>query len=90
MGGARHEDDRRRRTSRGRWVRGPLNGVLRWLLPRLVSILSYAIFRTCRIVFVDREHEDRFVTHGRHIIFAGLHEGMMMLPYTSATAPAAW
>ena len=71
----------RRRTGRGRWIRGPLNGVLRWLLPRLVSSFSYAIFRTCRIVFVHREHEDQFVARGRHIIFAGLHEGMMMLPY---------
>jgi hypothetical protein len=71
-------------------VRGPLNGVLRWLLPRLVSVLSHAIFRTCRTVFVHKEHEDRFVKSGRHIIFAGLHEGMMMLPTTFATAPGGW
>lgn len=32
-------------------------------------------------MFINREHEDRFVAHGRHIIFAGLHEGMMLLPY---------
>lgn len=70
-----------RRTSVGRILRGPLNGLLRWLLPRLIQFLSYAIFRTSRITFVDREHEDRFVKHGRQIIFAGLHEGMMMLPY---------
>jgi len=71
----------RRRTRWGLWLRGPLNGVLRYLLPRLVSGLSYLIFRTCRIVFVDREYEDRFVSRGEPIIFAGLHEGMMMLPY---------
>jgi lysophospholipid acyltransferase (LPLAT)-like uncharacterized protein len=71
----------RRRTRSGRLLRGPLNGALRWLVPRLVSTLSYAIFRTCRIRFVDKEYEDRFVAHGKHIIFAGLHEGMMMLPY---------
>ena len=58
-----------------------MNGALRWLVPRLVSTLSYAIFRTCRIRFIDKEHEDRFVAHGKQIIFAGLHEGMMMLPY---------
>jgi len=58
-----------------------MNGSLRYLAPRMVSTLSYAIFRTCRIRFVDKKHEDRFLAHGEHIIFAGLHEGMMMLPY---------
>jgi len=58
-----------------------MNGSLRYLVPRMVSTLSYAIFRTCRIRFVDKKHEDRFLAHGEHIIFAGLHEGMMMLPY---------
>lgn len=72
---------RRRPTRSGQILRGPLNGALRWLVPRLVSTLSYAIFRTCRIRFIDKEHEDRFVAHGKQIIFAGLHEGMMMLPY---------
>jgi lysophospholipid acyltransferase (LPLAT)-like uncharacterized protein len=71
----------RRHTRSGQLLRGPLNGALRWLLPRMVSALSYAIFRTCRISFVDKGNEDRFVDHGDHIIFAGLHEGMMMLPY---------
>ena len=56
-------------------------GLLGILLPRLITTLSYLIFRTSRIVFVDREHEDRFLDRGEPIIFAGLHEGMMMLPY---------
>jgi hypothetical protein len=47
----------------------------------MVTTLSYAIFYTCRIDFVGREHEDRFLRAGQAIIFAGLHEGMMMLPY---------
>ncbi len=72
---------RRRPTRSGQILRGPLNGTLRWLVPRVVSTLSYGIFKTCRIRFVDKEHEDRCLAHGRHIIFAGLHEGMMMLPY---------
>lgn len=72
---------RRRRSRGGQLLRGPLSGTLRWLLPRAVSTLSYAVFRTCRIVFVDKQHEDRFVGRGDPIIFAGLHEGMMMLPY---------
>ena len=72
---------RRRQTRWGQWLRGPLNGALRYLLPRLVTGLSYLVFRSSRIAFVGREHEDRFVGRGEHIIFAGLHEGMMMLPY---------
>jgi len=71
----------RRRSKSGRLLRSRLGGFLRWLLPRLVTTLSYAIFRTCRIRFVDRHHEDQFVAAGKQIIFAGLHEGMMMLPY---------
>jgi hypothetical protein len=31
--------------------------------------------------FLGKHHEDQFVLAGRQIIFAGLHEGMMMLPY---------
>jgi hypothetical protein len=54
---------------------------LRWFLPRLVTTLSYAIFRTSRIRFLDKHHEDQFLDAGKAIIFAGLHEGMMMLPY---------
>jgi hypothetical protein len=46
-----------------------------------VTGLSYAIFRTSRIQFVDKHHEDQFLDAGKPIIFAGLHEGMMMLPY---------
>ncbi|MDX2167971.1 MAG: lysophospholipid acyltransferase family protein [Deltaproteobacteria bacterium] len=62
-------------------MRGRLNGVLRYLLPRLVQLVSYLIFRTSRIRFVDRELEDRCLENGGQIIFAGLHEAMMMLPY---------
>jgi len=62
----------RPRTRSGQILRGPLNGALRWLVPRMVSTLSYGIFKTCRIRFVDEEHEDRFVAHGKQILFAGL------------------
>jgi lysophospholipid acyltransferase (LPLAT)-like uncharacterized protein len=71
----------RRRSKPGRLLRSRLGGLLRWLLPRLVTTLSYGIFRTCRIRFVDKHYEDQFVAAGKQIIFAGLHEGMMMLPY---------
>ncbi len=62
-------------------LRGPLNGLLRYLLPRLLHWGSYLIFRTSRITLLHREYEDRCLEGGRHIIFAGLHEGMIMLPY---------
>jgi len=62
-------------------LRGRLNGMLRYLLPRLIQLVSYVIFRTSRIDFIDRDYEDRALAGDRHIIFAGLHEGMMMLPY---------
>ena len=75
-----HEPPARRSRS-GRLLRGRLNGALRYLLPRLVQLLSYLVFRTSRIRFVDRELEDRCLAGGGQIIFAGLHEGMMMLPY---------
>jgi hypothetical protein len=62
-------------------LRSRLGGALRWLLPRVVTLLSYAIFLTCRVRFVGKHHEDQFLQAGRQIIFAGLHEGMMMLPF---------
>ena len=65
----------------GQLLRGRLNGLLRYLLPRLIQIVSYLIFRTSRIELIDAEYEDRALAGGRHIIFAGLHEAMMMLPY---------
>jgi lysophospholipid acyltransferase (LPLAT)-like uncharacterized protein len=71
----------RRRSRSGRLLRSRLGSTLRWLLPRLVTALSYAIFLTCRTRFVGKHHEDRFLQAGQQIIFAGLHEGMMMLPF---------
>ena len=46
-----------------------------------MTVLSYAIFLTCRMRFVGKHHEDQFLQAGQQIIFAGLHEAMMMLPY---------
>lgn len=51
------------------------------MLPILVVALSRAIFWTCRIEFVGKRHEDEILDAGEQIIFAGWHEGMMMLPY---------
>jgi hypothetical protein len=44
-------------------------------------LLSHLLFRSCRIEFLDKEHEDRWLRSGTPIIFAGLHEGLMMLPF---------
>jgi lysophospholipid acyltransferase (LPLAT)-like uncharacterized protein len=71
----------RRHALANRLLRSRVGGLLRWLLTLLFVWLSYALFRSCRIRFVGKEHEDRFVAHGHHIIYAGWHEGMMMLPY---------
>ncbi len=54
---------------------------LRWLVPKVFFLASYAIFRSCRIVFLDKEHEDQFLRRGLPIIFAGFHQGMLLLPY---------
>jgi hypothetical protein len=89
-----HDDDRelatrtrtkaytpRHRSVGGRLLRSRGGDVLRWLLPRAVVVLSHLIFRSCRIEFRDKEHEDRWLRAGSPIIFAGLHEGLMMLPF---------
>jgi lysophospholipid acyltransferase (LPLAT)-like uncharacterized protein len=55
--------------------------LLRWIVPRLFFVCSYLLFRSCRITYVDKHHEDRFLTRGLPILFAGLHEGMLYLPY---------
>jgi hypothetical protein len=55
--------------------------ILRWLVPRLLFLVSYLVFRSCRIRFVGKEHEDQFIKHGRPILFAGFHEGLLYLPY---------
>ena len=71
----------RRRSRSGRLLRSRFGNVLRRLLPLLIVFLSRVVFRTCRIEFVDKEHEDRLLGAGRQILFAGLHEGMMLLPH---------
>ena len=78
---ARASAKKRRASAGGRLLRSRLGGVLRWLLPRIVVVVSHLLFRSCRIRFVDKRHEDRFLDAGEPIIFAGWHEGMMMLPY---------
>jgi hypothetical protein len=71
----------RHRSVGGRLLRSRLGQLLRWILPRAVVLISHVLFRSCRIEFLDKEHEDRWLHAGRPIIFAGLHEGLMMLPF---------
>ena len=46
-----------------------------------MTVLSRVLALTCRFEFLGKEHEDRIVLGGGQIIFAGLHESMMLLPY---------
>lgn len=52
-----------------------------WVVPKLFFVVSYLLFRSCRIRFLGKEHEDRFLRRGEPICFAGLHQGMLMLPW---------
>jgi lysophospholipid acyltransferase (LPLAT)-like uncharacterized protein len=79
--GATAPRPRRRRSVGGRVVRSRFGGVVRWAVPRLVVGMSHAVFRSCRFQFIDKHHEDQFLDRGRPIIFAGWHEGMLLLPY---------
>jgi lysophospholipid acyltransferase (LPLAT)-like uncharacterized protein len=78
---ARHAPVRRRRTAAGRILRSRAGRFLRWLLPRPLVVVSYLLFGSCRIRFIGKENEDRFIAQGNPIIFAGWHEGLVMLPY---------
>lgn len=71
----------RHRSPGGQLLRSRAGVPLRWLLPRVVVGVSHLLFRSCRITFVGKEHEDRWLDRGLPIIFAGLHEGLMMLPF---------
>jgi lysophospholipid acyltransferase (LPLAT)-like uncharacterized protein len=55
--------------------------VLVWGIPRLFFVVSQLLFRSCRISYVDKEHEDRFLRRGDPICFAGFHQGMLYLPF---------
>jgi lysophospholipid acyltransferase (LPLAT)-like uncharacterized protein len=51
-----------------------------WLVPKIFFWVSHLLFRTCRLRFIGKEHEDVFLRDGRPICFAGLHQGMLYLP----------
>lgn len=55
--------------------------LLRWSVPKLLFGSSYALFASCRISYLGKEHEDQFLRRGQPILFAGFHEGLLLLPY---------
>lgn len=55
--------------------------VLVWSIPKIFFLLSYLLFRSCRITYLGKEHEDQFLRRGEPICFAGLHQGMIYLPF---------
>lgn len=55
--------------------------MLLWGVPKASFALSYLLFRSCRIRFLGKEHEDQFLRRGEPICFAGFHQGMLYLPY---------
>jgi lysophospholipid acyltransferase (LPLAT)-like uncharacterized protein len=52
-----------------------------WVIPKIFFYLSQLLFRSCRLRFVGKEHEDRFLRAGEPICFAGFHQGMLYLPF---------
>lgn len=55
--------------------------LLRWTAPKVLFGTSYALFASCRVSYLGKQHEDQFLHRGQPILFAGLHEGMLLLPY---------
>ncbi|MFN8643215.1 MAG: lysophospholipid acyltransferase family protein [Candidatus Binatia bacterium] len=52
-----------------------------WSIPKLFFGVSHALFRSCRITYLGKEHEDQFLRRGEPICFAGFHQGMLFLPF---------
>jgi hypothetical protein len=52
-----------------------------WGIPKFFYWFSHLLFRSCRITYVGKEHEDQFLRHGAPICFAGDHQGMLYLPF---------
>jgi len=55
--------------------------LLVWGIPKLFFACSHLLFRSCRITYLGKEHEDQFLRRGEPICFAGFHQGMIYLPF---------
>ena len=51
------------------------------IVPRLFYLLANAIYRTCRITIIGKEHEDRFLREGKPSLFVSWHQGFMYFAY---------
>ena len=52
-----------------------------WGIPKFFYWFSHLLFRSCRITYLGKEHEDQFLRRGHAICFAGDHQGMLYLPF---------
>lgn len=55
--------------------------ILKRIVPRLFWAASYLFFGTARVRYLDKRHFDRFLDHGKPIIWACHHQGVLMLPF---------
>ncbi len=49
--------------------------------PRLFYLLSNAIYRTCRIDVIGKEHEDQLLREGKPSLFVSWHQGLLYYVY---------
>lgn len=49
--------------------------------PRLFHLITSAIYRTCRITTIGKEHEDQFLRQGKPILFVSWHQGLLYYVY---------
>lgn len=51
------------------------------IVPRLFHLVATAIYRTCRITVIGKEHEDQFMRQGKPILFVSWHQGLLYYVY---------
>lgn len=51
------------------------------VVPRLFYVVSSAIYRTCRITVIGKEHEDQFLREGTPSLFVSWHQGLLYYVY---------
>lgn len=64
--------------------------VLKRIVPRLFWLASYLFFGTARVRYLDKHHFDGFLDHGRPIIWACHHQGVLMLPFHLRAPRLGW
>ncbi len=51
------------------------------IAPRLFYLISSAVFRTCRVTLIGKEHEDQFLRQGKPSLFVSWHQGLLYFVY---------